>query len=642
MLIAQERELDRKRTQDWLDSRAAYVAGELERRLVDIVDRLPDPSENPPPVPAGVGDVVSLSSTSHGIQARPAGRLPYYPAPPVAEQRPPEGLFDAGEVLERRDHAYARAIATFRSLLTRKNPVVQAHALIRIARNHVELRQFDQALAAYHALERLGPIPIDGMPADLMALMFRGELLERIGRGDELERVARQVTGEMDRGRWALDRETYLTWSEEARQLFPRVYGASVPSPERFALAAALDRLWRDWQERPADHQSSGWRSLRVSASPPTLAHTESDGKAPEEHSVLLLWRTTAAGVTAMAAGPQFIESEWGRVWTGQGVRALLVDADKRPVLGDAVPAGAPTSVRSASDTRLPWTLTVTNDGTGAYESSGGARRAWLLPAALATMLLITLAGAFFTVRALAHEFALARQQSDFVAAVSHEFRTPLTSLRHLTELLATGVVSSEERRRQYYEVMTRETARLHRMVEGLLAFGRMEALGQRATFEPVDPVELTEQTVADFQAGADVAGHEVSIVDRMASHTSIVRANREALSRAVRNLLENAVKYSPNAPRIEVGVAREGRHVAIHVRDQGVGIPRQEQQKVFEKFARGAASQTLNVPGSGIGLAMARQIVDAHDGEVLLESSPGRGTTVTIRLPVIDAGKTA
>jgi signal transduction histidine kinase len=322
-------------------------------------------------------------------------------------------------------------------------------------------------------------------------------------------------------------------------------------------------------------------------------------------------------------------------------VRLVDADRDGRPVLGAPLPAAASTGVRRAGDTRLPWTLTVSEDGTGAY-ASGGARRAWLLPAALATMLLITLAGAFFTVRALAHQFALARRQSDFVAAVSHEFRTPLTSLRHLTELLSTGVVSSEERRRQYYDVMTRETERLHRMVEGLLAFGRMEALGRQATFEPVDPVELTEQTVADFRAGADVAGHEVSIIGGPAPQTSIVRANREALSRAVRNLLENAVKYSPNAPRIEVGVARDGRHVAIHVRDRGVGIARDEQRKVFEKFARGAASQALNVPGSGIGLAMARQIVDAHDGEVLLESTPGQGTTVTIRLPVIDTGKTA
>jgi signal transduction histidine kinase len=641
MLIAQEKELEQNRLRDGLDSRAGKVAAALERHMDDALEQLPDPSQGAAPIPDNVVDAVSVAFNAQGIQAKPAGRLPYYPAPPVPEHRVPDALFATGDRLELQSHAYTDAIASFRPLLTNVDPAIRAHALIGIVRNYRNLGQFDRALRVTRELEQLGPIPVDGMPADLIALMDRCKILARTGRSAELALAAKEVDEGLARGRWALDRDTYVTHGEEARDLFPEPGQGSTPSPEQLALAAAAERLWRLWQENPAVGRSSGWQSIRVSTTPPGLSSGDSSVKGAESRPVLLLWRKTPAGLSAIAAGPRYIESQWGRAWTEQGVRALFVDADQGHVLGDPIPGDVPSGVRRVGDTRLPWTITVADDGSGASASPADARRPWLLPAALMTMLLITLAGAGLTVRALAHEFGVARQQSDFVAAVSHEFRTPLTSLRHLTELLSTGVVTSEERRRQYYDVMTRETSRLHRMVEGLLSFGRMTALGRRATFEPVDPVELTEQTVADFRTGPDVNRHEVEMVGGMAPRTSLVHANREALSRAVRNLLENAVKYSPNVERVEVGVARDGRHVAIHVRDQGVGIAREEQRKVFETFSRGSASQALNVPGSGIGLAMARQIVDAHDGEVLLESSPGRGTTVTIRLPVMP-GETA
>jgi signal transduction histidine kinase len=201
-----------------------------------------------------------------------------------------------------------------------------------------------------------------------------------------------------------------------------------------------------------------------------------------------------------------------------------------------------------------------------------------------------------------------------------------------MTELLSTDAVLAEDRRRQYYGVMSRETERLHRLVEGLLAFGRMEARGSETHFETVDPVELAESAVAEFQPGA----HRVELTTNgVKPRSTAIRANREALSRAIRNLLENAVKYSPNAPAVQVHLERKGDRLAIRVHDDGFGIPAAEQKRIFDKFVRGAASKALNVPGTGIGLAMTQQIVRAHGGEIQLESEPGRGTTFTIELPV-------
>jgi signal transduction histidine kinase len=257
-------------------------------------------------------------------------------------------------------------------------------------------------------------------------------------------------------------------------------------------------------------------------------------------------------------------------------------------------------------------------------------------------MAVLTLLGGYFTLRAASREFAIARLQSDFVSAVSHEFRTPLTTLRHMTELLSNNAALTDDRRSQYYTVMARETERLHRLVEGLLAFGRMEAGRTPQTFETVDPVELTEAAVAEFQSSLaqDPAAHRVEFTTNgVKPQSSTIRANREALSRAIRNLLENAVKYSPNSPVVGVHLSRQGNRVAIHVHDDGFGIPAEEQKTIFDKFVRGAASKALNVQGTGIGLAMTQHIVRTHGGDLLLESASGKGTTFTIQLTVTDRG---
>ena len=117
-----------------------------------------------------------------------------------------------------------------------------------------------------------------------------------------------------------------------------------------------------------------------------------------------------------------------------------------------------------------------------------------------------------------------------------------------------------------------------------------------------------------------------------------MIKANREALGRAVRNLLENAVKYSPESKAVEVRLGHRRDRIAIGVHDEGFGIPSSEQKVIFEKFVRGAASKAMHVQGTGIGLAMARHIVRAHGGEIRLESEPGRGTTFTIELPAFPA----
>jgi two-component system phosphate regulon sensor histidine kinase PhoR len=218
------------------------------------------------------------------------------------------------------------------------------------------------------------------------------------------------------------------------------------------------------------------------------------------------------------------------------------------------------------------------------------------------------------------------------VTAVSHEFRTPLTALRQLSELLAKGRVPNDGVRQQYYEVLEHESARLHRLVEGLLNFGRMQAGAMRYNFETVDAVELLRSVVGEFRAQAERRGCRVEFdANGTAAPT---RADREALGCVVWNLLDNAVKYSPDNRTVWLELGHENGCVAIRVRDQGVGIPREEQARIFQKFVRGKDANSLGVQGAGIGLAVVHEIVTTHRGEIKVDSTPGAGSTFTVLLP--------
>jgi signal transduction histidine kinase len=249
-------------------------------------------------------------------------------------------------------------------------------------------------------------------------------------------------------------------------------------------------------------------------------------------------------------------------------------------------------------------------------------------------MVLLLLGGsAYFTLRGVARELAVARLQSDFVSAVSHEFRTPLASVRHLSDMLSKGRVSDDVQRQQCYDFLSRESERLEHLVEELLDFGRIEAGAYRYRFERVDVADLVRSLVDQFQEKVTPKGYRIEL--SVETDRAAVLADREALSRAIWNLLDNAVKYSPGSDTIWVALALEGGSAVIRIRDRGLGIALSEQKQIFRKFVRGSNARTQQIKGTGIGLAMVMHIVEAHHGEVRVESQPDQGSTFALVLPI-------
>jgi signal transduction histidine kinase len=291
--------------------------------------------------------------------------------------------------------------------------------------------------------------------------------------------------------------------------------------------------------------------------------------------------------------------------------------------------SGSVEVLRTAAMTGLPWAIRLRVSNSSSMAAEFAARRR-LLGSALSALIVLLAGGCYLLGRVVRRELAVARLQTDFVAAVSHEFRTPLTSLRHITELLQESDDMPVERRRSFYEVLAESSNRLHRLVESLLDFSRMEAERRPWDRRPLEIVALVEDVVADFRRA-----HPGRLVQFVSSASPTVLADGEAMAHAVWNLLDNAVKYSPHEEPVMVNVQPREGTVVIQVTDRGVGVPADERHDIFKKFVRGARATRMGIKGTGLGLALVSHIVSAHDGRVELESEADQGSTFTIVLPL-------
>ena len=222
------------------------------------------------------------------------------------------------------------------------------------------------------------------------------------------------------------------------------------------------------------------------------------------------------------------------------------------------------------------------------------------------------------------------RMRADFVASVSHELRTPLTSILGFADtLLARGSARGEQR--HFIEIIRDEAERLRRLIDALLDLRRLsEGAAPQAKLDVVDVAELLEEQVGLF--AERTSGHEL-VLD-LAGGPLVVRGERDRLEQVVVNLLSNAIKYSPAGGTVTVRGARYDGTVEVGVTDRGLGIPAAQQEQIFVKFFRVDTPERRTIAGSGLGLALAREIVEAHGGAIGFESAEGRGSTFHFRLP--------
>gem|GEM_PF-316721 len=242
-------------------------------------------------------------------------------------------------------------------------------------------------------------------------------------------------------------------------------------------------------------------------------------------------------------------------------------------------------------------------------------------------------AGSVLVLRSAAAEVRLAQQRTTFVANVSHELKTPLTSIRMFAEMLRDGRQPDPERQKHYLDIMTAEAERLTRLINNVLDFSRMERGEKHYNMGSCDLVSLSMGVTESQRARLENNGFEVVFTARGGQLTAV--ADEEAVKQALVNLLSNAEKYSARRKKIEVEIGREGYSAVISVKDRGVGIKPGEAGKVFNEFYRTDDTLTSKVKGAGLGLTIARRIIRDHNGDVRYRQRDGGGSVFEIVLPL-------
>lgn len=272
------------------------------------------------------------------------------------------------------------------------------------------------------------------------------------------------------------------------------------------------------------------------------------------------------------------------------------------------------------------WRLSVSasDDRALMAASRGSTRATWLIVFCAGASLMAIL----FTMRALKASADLTAMQSEFVASATHDLKTPLALFQLVAETLAKGRYQSEQAIRAYGAMLSEQTQLLERLIDNVLAYASLRHVAQRYRFERQSVSELVEMALERFDARLVATGLEVNV--DIASDLPPIDGDRVSLLQALDNVLDNAIKYSPQGKTLTIRGREDAGMVRLSVSDQGVGIPASERDRVFEKFYRG---QSGIAGGSGLGLAIARRVIEDHGGTIAIRDAEPRGTTVDITL---------
>jgi signal transduction histidine kinase len=252
-----------------------------------------------------------------------------------------------------------------------------------------------------------------------------------------------------------------------------------------------------------------------------------------------------------------------------------------------------------------------------------------------ATVLVVVflLGGLALILRATDREARLAQAKSNFVANVSHELKTPLALLSLFSEILELGRVKNEDKKIEYYRIIREESRRLNKMIDNILDFSKIEAGRKTYNFVHSDMAEVIENVISSYRYQIKNSGFEVQT--NIQPDLPPVLIDRDAMAQAISNLVDNAMKYSREVKQLSIKTETLGSDLFIEIADHGIGIPRAEQAKVFEKFYRVGNGLVHDVKGSGLGLALVKHIIEAHNGTISVESDVGKGSRFTILLPL-------
>ena len=593
-IVQQGRELTDKRRMDEQRATLDRIARELLARIEPAARAASREPERPPASP-----VVLVAPLRDGRLV-----LPWESDPAVRRFHEQISRPDFREKLsqgEREEFAAGhpdRALPFYReALAAAAYPAAAAHARLLLGRVLDKLRHRQEALAEFRAVLSTPPglVDEDGVPL----LVHAAEQL--IESSADRARAVAAVRAALEERAWPSPVARY-TLSNFAAQ------AASADEAAAAGLAESVQARFR---------QSEQAEALQNDAARLNLLEMKPGGR-----RAWLLYGQIPWLVSAVPGGtPTVVAIDAREVlqpFEARGdLRFLLAQEPGGETLGGAFPG-----LRAAFVTR--------DDAALSARQTLQTRLYW---AALLLLLGANVFGAYLLWRSLHREMQLADIRSQFVSSVSHELKTPLTAIRMYAETLQMGRSRDPAMAEEYLDTIVSECGRLSRLVDNVLLFSKIEQGKKVYRFRPVtlsDAVSAAARTLS-----YPLAQHGFDLRVSLDEDLPPVRADRDSLEQAVLNLLSNAMKYSGESRQIDLRLSRQNGDALIQVVDYGLGIEPEEQARIFEKYYRAPSRENQSIPGTGLGLALVSQIVRAHGGRVAVESTPGKGSTFTIRLPI-------
>ena len=406
--------------------------------------------------------------------------------------------------------------------------------------------------------------------------------------------------------------------SSPARDVVAVASRAPGPEHERFTHLLVHAMLGEMKLERlPLGELRHIHKSVRGQAY--LLSHWEQvqDGR----HYLVVVWHDV----------PRIVHDVFPALYSdAQQARVNVVDGEGRIVFGPPLGRGGLTLGRPFETTLYKWTLNVTM--ASAEELVAAVARRRVLEMVLVGLSgIVVIAGSAVILVAAERERKLSNLKSDFVANVSHELKTPLSLVRLFGELLQSGRVENDEKRRQYLQIIVSESERLGALIENVLDFAKVERGKAAYEFNQGRVGEVVARAVEACRVRAE--RDRVTLELNVAEGLPVIDLDERAIEIAVINLVDNALKYAPDGELVGISVSRHDDAIEIRVIDQGSGIPIDDRRRIFERFVRGKTALGKQVRGSGIGLALVKHIAEAHGGGVWVEDTRPHGSTFVLTL---------
>ncbi|MDP8243016.1 MAG: ATP-binding protein [Candidatus Hinthialibacter antarcticus] len=288
---------------------------------------------------------------------------------------------------------------------------------------------------------------------------------------------------------------------------------------------------------------------------------------------------------------------------------------------------------RPFSENFFPWYFISFSETTGRDIMQVARNEKTIYYCLIAAANVCLVAAVFGALRNIAKELALSDMRSNFVARVSHELRTPLGLIRLFAETMELDRIKDEETKKEYLHAITKESERLTHLINNILNFSQIESQKKQYNLTPCSIEDIIFETVDAMQY--HFQRHDMNVDMDIESDVPDVNCDHEAIGQALYNILSNAVKYSGDGMSIDVRAFKQNNQVVIEVADQGIGIAKDNQRKIFQEFYRVNDPRVQETGGSGLGLAVVQHIVEGHQGRLTVESNLDEGSTFSIRLPI-------